>query len=317
MTDEEDFSQMSHDDDADKVGEDSDGASEEGQEVEPGEEGVELANGADGDADELFLDLEDSDGEVVELAEQAPEKDAPSASLAELEDAKKARAEVEEQLANTRDELESLRAERDDFKNRMMRTAADLENFRRRSHREQDELRKYGIDKVVSDLIPAVDNLERALQHAASIEDTSSIVDGVRMVYRQICSALNKYGVEGFESKGEMFDPQRHEAIQQVETSEHPTGTVMEQYQKGYFLHDRLLRPALVSVAKFIEIPDDEGVPEAQESEGLVQDEAQSETSDVESAETGQPDGADEDDGLVEDKLDDSDESEAGDDPVV
>ncbi|MFW6053653.1 MAG: nucleotide exchange factor GrpE, partial [Persicimonas sp.] len=128
--------------------------------------------------------------------------------------------------------------------------AADLDNLRKRAKREKEEMRKYGNDKIAMELLPALDNLERALAHAEDTDDSSSIVDGVEMVYRQIVTALKKQGIVGFESQGEKFNPEQHEAIQQVETTEYDTGTIVEQYQKGYFIHDRLLRPALVSVAK-------------------------------------------------------------------
>ena len=153
---------------------------------------------------------------------------------------------------------EALEQEREQINNRLLRTAADLENYRRRSQREKEELRRYGIDGVVSELIPVVDNMERALEHAEAHDTNGSLLDGVKMVYRQFVTALKKHGVEGFESVGDTFNPERHEAIQQVETTDVDTGTIMEEFQKGYFLHDRLLRPALVSVAKRVGPPPEE-----------------------------------------------------------
>ncbi|MBA2664551.1 MAG: nucleotide exchange factor GrpE [Bradymonadaceae bacterium] len=207
---------------------------------------------AEAPIDDLFLSPDDSDGEVVEVVDAAAAGDSASWSeqLARHASVTGALNAENERLTKL---VEELSADRDDHKNRLLRVAADLENFRRRNQREKEELRMYGIDRVVMDLIPAVDNLERALQHASNEGDSSSVIDGVRMVYRQIVTALGKYGVESFEARGSAFDPQRHEAIQQIETSEHPTGTVMEEFQKGYFLHDRLLRPALVSVAKNVQ----------------------------------------------------------------
>lgn len=160
--------------------------------------------------------------------------------------------EAERKGATLKQELEALTAERDDLKNRVLRSAADLENFRKRKEREKDELRKYGSDRLVLEILPAVDNLERALEHADKSEDSSTIADGVRMVLRQLISGLEKHGVKGYSSLHERFDPQRHEAIQQIETPEFETGTVMQEFQKGYFLHDRLIRPALVVVAKHV-----------------------------------------------------------------
>ncbi len=196
--------------------------------------------------DSLFLSPDDSESELVEVVSEVVEDE---------EDRSKIIAELEERL-------EALEKERDDFKNRMMRGAADLENFRKRASREKEELRKFGIDRVVLELLPVIDNLERALLHATESENEGGVVDGVRMVYKQFVSALEKHGVKGFESKGDMFDPQKHEAIQQVETAEYETNTVLDEYQKGYWLHERLIRPALVSVAKKIEVADNEDTAE-------------------------------------------------------
>lgn len=218
------------------------------------------------DADDLFLAPDESEGEVVDVeaeaaaevidiggeAPAAGEEDAAGGELealaAEIQAAKARVAELEEALG-------AVERERDDFKSRLLRSAADMENFRKRKEREQEETRKYGSDKLVSDLLPAVDNLERALDHAEKSNEESSIADGVKMVYKQLQSSLEKHGIVGFESVGERFDPQRHEAIQQVDSTEFDTGTVVQVFQKGYFIHDRLLRPAMTVVARRVDPP--------------------------------------------------------------
>lgn len=199
--------------------------------------------------DELFLSPDDSENEEIVFGEDGVIEMDP----VETEPATVAAAAPPADpglLDDMREQLSALTEERDDYKNRMLRTAADLENFRRRTSREKEDLRKFGIDKVVLELLPVLDNLDRALDHAEKASDQNSIIDGVRMVQRQFMAALEKHGVKGFDSRGEAFDPQRHEAIQQVETTEHETGTVLEEYQRGYFLHERLIRPALVVVAR-------------------------------------------------------------------
>lgn len=191
----------------------------------------------------------------------------------ELVHSRKQNDQLHAQLEATRGELDEAAHERDDLKNRLLRTAADLENVRRRKEREKEELRKYGADKVVMELLPAVDNLERALEHAEKTDDDSSIADGVKMVYKQIISGLNKHGVTGYDSVHERFDPQRHEAIQQIETSEHETGIVLQEFQRGYFIHDRLLRPALVVVSKYVAPPEPEVLEDAEEdSEPILEE---------------------------------------------
>ncbi|MGM0558266.1 MAG: nucleotide exchange factor GrpE [Myxococcota bacterium] len=222
--------------------------------------------------DELFLSPDEGSEGVIEVdvvgdAESEPvggeDGDLAEASgSVELEEAKKAHAEerdrLEKRIEELEEQVETARQESEQTRERLMRAAADLENFRKRSKREREELRKYGIDKLSLELIPAVDNLERALAHAEASEEESNILDGVKMVYKQIIAALEKHGVTGFDATGEQFNPEHHEAIQQVESSEHETGEVVDQFQKGYFIHDRLLRPALVSVAKRVEAEDNE-----------------------------------------------------------
>lgn len=235
--------------------------------------------------EELFLSPDDDGGVVIELetddsaeaelflneSSEGGEEEAESVEEEEEEDEEEDDAEdlSAARIQELEEELAAARKEKEEISDRLLRAAADLENFRRRSEREKQELRKYGSDKVVSELLPAVDNMERALQHAneRDIDEESSLVEGIQMVYRQILAALKKHGVEGFESKGEPFDPTRHEAIQQVESTEIDTGIIVEQYQKGYFLHERLLRPALVAVAKRVQPPDNEGSTDESEEE--------------------------------------------------
>ena len=110
-----------------------------------------------------------------------------------------------------------------------------------------EEARRFGAEKVLYDLLAVVDNLERALTHAEG--DTSPMVEGVRMVTKQFLDVLAQHGVQGFDSLGQPFDPERHEAMGQAPAGDRAPGTILEEMLKGYFLHDRLLRPAQVIVA--------------------------------------------------------------------
>ena len=129
---------------------------------------------------------------------------------------------------------------------RAYRSAADLENARKRFQREKDDLKKFGVEGLLKDVLGVIDNLERALSHA---EGGSSLVEGVEMVLRQFVQTAAKYGAEPFDAKGTKFDPQLHEAMTQVPTADHEPGTVVDVYQRGWKLHGRLVRPAMVTVA--------------------------------------------------------------------
>ena len=145
---------------------------------------------------------------------------------------------------------------------RMMRIAADYENFKRRSDREKDEIRRFGTEKLLLEMIPVQDNFDRALSHSQNSEDRQSLLQGVEMVKRQFEGVLRKAGCEPFESLNAPFDPQRHEAVQQIETAEHPPNTVVEEYQRGYHLKERLIRPALVVVSR---LPPGSELPKVEE----------------------------------------------------
>lgn len=232
--------------------------------------------------EDLFVSPDDSDVELVELGQQASDGAPEDEALQEALEAKKAEvAELEARVRSLEEGNEVLGIEKEELNTRLLRSMADLENYRRRSEREKEELRKYGVEKVVADLVPAVDNMERALNHAQEQGESNSLVEGIEMVHRQILGTLKKYGVVPFDSKAEPFDPQRHEAIQQVESTEVDTGTIVEEYQKGYFIHDRLLRPALVVVAKRVEAvqSDDGGESSKDVDEAVIRETEEDSTS--------------------------------------
>jgi molecular chaperone GrpE len=148
--------------------------------------------------------------------------------------------------------ITTLEAEKKDERDKLLRIAADLENLRKRQRREVDDARNDTKMRVLKEMLPVVDNLERALQ-ATSAEkgsENDAVFDGVRLVQRQFHQALERLEVTPIEAEHQPFDPNLHEAISQQETSDHPPGTVVAVLQRGYKSGDRLLRPSLVVVAK-------------------------------------------------------------------
>jgi molecular chaperone GrpE len=144
-------------------------------------------------------------------------------------------------------ELQKLKAERDSLLDRLARAQAEFDNARKRAIKEQQEFRDYAVADAIKSLLPVVDSLERALQVKS---DAAELRSGVDLIYKQLQAALAKLSVNAIASKGEPFDPRYHEAIEMVETSEVPDHQVIEELQRGYKFKDRLLRPAMVKVAK-------------------------------------------------------------------
>ena len=144
-------------------------------------------------------------------------------------------------------ELQKLRAERDSLLDRLARMQAEFENVRRRNAKEQQDFREYAATDTIKPLLPVLDSFERALQVKSEPADFRN---GVDLIYKQLLSALAKLSVHPIAAKGEAFDPHYHEAIEMVETSAAPDHQVIEELQRGYKFKDRLLRPAMVKVAK-------------------------------------------------------------------
>ncbi len=146
--------------------------------------------------------------------------------------------------------LAEAQAEAARLKDAWLRAVADFDNFRKRSRRELEEARRGGREDVVRTLLPVFDNLERALQSAQRSTDVKAMADGLSMVQRQFVDALAREGITRVPTVGGPFDPSVHEAIQQVETDEHEPGTIIAEVQPGYRQGDRLLRAAMVVVAR-------------------------------------------------------------------
>ena len=184
------------------------------------------------DTEKVGLDLEHElpsadEGEVLSEASE------PSSSAAES--------------TAVSSELQKLKAERDALLDRLARAQAEFENARRRAAKEQQDYRDFATADAIKSLLPVMDSFERALQVKS---DTSDFRSGIELIYKQLQDALAKLGVRAIPAKGEPFDPHYHEAVEMVETTEAPDHEVIEELQRGYKFKDRLLRPAMVRVAK-------------------------------------------------------------------
>jgi molecular chaperone GrpE len=158
-----------------------------------------------------------------------------------IEDTSKAGDESEQKIVE-------LQAKLDETENKMLRAQADFDNFKRRSRLDQEAAQKYRAQSLVSEIIPALDNFERALQIEADNDQTKSLLQGMNMVYNQLVQALKNEGVEAINSVGEQFDPHLHQAVMQIEDENYESNSVVEELQKGYKLKDRVIRPAMVKV---------------------------------------------------------------------
>jgi molecular chaperone GrpE len=155
-----------------------------------------------------------------------------------------------EELKKLLELLEEKEKEAKEYYDRLLRVAADFDNYKKRAAKEKEEWSKFANEDLIRAILPFIDNLERAVNHAEKVMDTGVLIEGVRLTIQQLLQTLNKFGVSSFESVGNPFDPAKHEAMLVVETDQHEPNQVLEEFQKGYFLNDRLLRPATVSVSK-------------------------------------------------------------------
>ena len=154
------------------------------------------------------------------------------------------------QLDTLRHDLEVKAEEARTIQDKYLRLAAEFDNYKRRAQRDQSDAIKFANEKLIKDLLPTLDNLERAIQSAEEQKAIAPLLEGVALTHKQFLESLTKIGLQQISSLGETFDPAKHQAVAQVESESAQPNTVVEEYQKGYFLHDRIVRPAMVTVAK-------------------------------------------------------------------
>jgi len=156
-------------------------------------------------------------------------------------------------------ELEKAHAERDRMREQLLRIAADFDNFRKRSRKEIEEVRRRATEDTLREVLPIVDNLERAANAMGDATEVAAVADGVHMVLRGFEDVASRLGLKRVPGVGNQFDPTCHDAMQQEETDEYPPGTIVSEIVPGYYLGERLLRPAMVVVAKPPTQTDDQG----------------------------------------------------------
>ncbi len=160
-------------------------------------------------------------------------------------------AEIVDPLKEMEEKLESMEQEVKENYDRWLRVSADFENYKKRAAREMNDFRKFANESFVKAMLPVVDNLDRAIESSSNENHAdTSMLEGVNMTLKEILKVFEQFNVKPFESLGETFDPSLHQAVMQEESDAHPENAVVKELQKGYMMHERLLRPAMVVVSK-------------------------------------------------------------------
>jgi molecular chaperone GrpE len=171
-----------------------------------------------------------------------------NASVEETVEEETVSHDAEESLSEEQQRIQELESKLEEVNQKNLRLQADYDNFRRRTREEQAASLKYKSQSLLEQLLPALDNFERALKTEATNDQTKNLIQGMEMVYRQLADALKQEGLSEVPTVGATFDPNMHQAVMQVEDSEYESNTVIEELQKGYMLKDRVIRPAMVKV---------------------------------------------------------------------
>jgi molecular chaperone GrpE len=197
----------------------------------------------------------------IKVHTETEDTGAENKALKENDSNKKDKEKVIDPLKEMEARLESLEQEAKENHDRFLRVSAEFENYKKRAAREMGDFRKFANESFVKAMLPVVDNLDRAIESSSNDKNTNtSVVEGVNMTLREILKVFEQFGVIPFESLGKTFDPGFHQAVMQEENEDYPDNTVLNELQKGYLIHDRLLRPAMVVVSKKKEKPENEEV---------------------------------------------------------
>jgi len=204
------------------------------------------------DSNENIIDestvVEDADDQAT--SEQSIENDQNNDSddnNSDKEDVKS--ADTEKKQDTPEEKLEKIKSDNKDLQDRLLRLSAEFENFKKRNRREMSEFKKFASEVLIKDLLPVLDNLDRALETTSADEACKAINEGVSMTRDEMLKVFSKYGVKPVEALEKEFDPAFHQAVGQEENSECPKNMVLREFQKGYTIHERLLRPSMVIVS--------------------------------------------------------------------
>nr|WP_281248884.1 nucleotide exchange factor GrpE [Bacillus alkalicellulosilyticus] len=187
--------------------------------------------------------LEQKNDPTVELVE-----DETVDANGEQQEAETTEEVIEEVVTEEQQKMNELEKQVQGLNEKLLRVHADYDNLRRRTKSEKEAAAKYRAQSLVEELLPVLDNFERALQVTVEQDETKSLLQGMEMVYRQLHDALTKEGVEVIPAEGELFDPHLHQAVMQIDSPDHEKNQVVEELQKGYRLKDRVIRPSMVKV---------------------------------------------------------------------
>lgn len=201
------------------------------------------------------MNTEQKDQYTYDPKEQQRSEGAAAAETAEAAEAQSAAEAGQADAGESvdvdalRQELEQAKKQADENYQRYVRTQADFDNFRKRTQKEREEFAQYASAKLLEQLLPVIDNFERAIAASKGGKDYDALAKGVDMIFRQFVQVLESEGLKAMETVGQPFNPDYHQAVMQVESEEHEEGTIVEELQKGYTLKDRVLRPAMVKVS--------------------------------------------------------------------
>jgi len=189
----------------------------------------------------------------VDVKTDSPPEDVAEETPAEAA----AEAMPEEPEKDLEQKLEEAEAGAKSAHDRFLRVSAEFENFKKRTRREVDDFRKYANEALIKELLNVVDNLERAMESSIEAKENNPLLEGVDLTLKEILKIFEKFNVKPIEALEKEFDPAVHQAVLQEPSEAHPDNTVIREFQKGYTIHDRLLRPAMVVVSKAAEGPGD------------------------------------------------------------
>ena len=179
---------------------------------------------------------------TFDKAQSSAEEAASDADATVAETTESASSASEQQALSLEEEVKAVQ-------DRYLRLAAEFENYKKRAQKDQAEYAKYANERLLRELLPVLDNLQRALRHAQQSGGTNGLIEGVELTCKQYLEVLSRFGVRPIPSVGQPFDPAVHQAVATVDPQGRAPNTIVEEYEKGYYLHDRVLRPAIVTVA--------------------------------------------------------------------